>query len=211
METEVKRGGDFLEQLTRVPLEIPFYNQYVSEETYAREGYAAAEEGLYWSCRSCGIASVRMVIDGIRAHRSLPACPLQGEMVRRGQELGGYKPGVGWIHQSLAALAAEYGVRGECRRGGTPGDVRREIEAGNPCIVSVSPRFAGGFLREDGTCVPRGGHLVVALGVWTENGMLTGFQVHHPSCFEGYWWPDCRVDAERFSASFSGNYLVFWP
>ena len=198
-----------METVTRIPVPIPFHTQCVTPENFASEGYATLEEGESWTCRSCGIASVRMVIDGLRALRGQEPCPCQAEMLRRGLTLGAYKPGVGWIHQGLADLAAEYGVTGTALRGQTPEDIRAFLAAGRPCIASVSPRFAGGEPEETGTPIPRGGHLVVLLGYAEEDGALTGYFVHHPSCFPEYSWPDCSVDAERFNASFSGNCIVF--
>lgn len=200
-----------METLTALPFAIPFHNQLADAENYAAEGYATLEEGLFWTCRSCGIASVRMVIDGICALRGVPGCPSQAEVLRRGLALEGYRPGVGWVHRCLVQLAAEYGIRGESRRGGTAEDVCRELRQGRPCIVSVSPHFSGGQLQEDGTPMPRGGHLVVALGYYRDGEQLTGLLTHHPSCFPEYGWPEHRVEAERFAASFSGNYMVFEP
>lgn len=198
-----------METVTHVPVPIPFYTQRVTPENFASEGYPTLEEGLNWACRSCGIASVRMVIDGIRALRGQEPCPCQGEILRRGLTMDAYQPGVGWIHQGLVQLAAEYGVAGMALRGKTMEDLHGELAGGRPCIVSVSPRFSGGEPREDGTPQPTGGHLVVLLGYLEREGALSGFLAHHPSCFAEYNWPEYRVNAERFGASFSGNCIVF--
>ncbi|MCI2055807.1 MAG: hypothetical protein LKJ86_01540 [Oscillibacter sp.] len=200
-----------MEQLHQLPFDVPFRNQYVCAENYRAEGYHSLEEGLFWAERSCGIASVRMVIDAIRALHGLPVCPCQAEVLRRGLELEAYQKGVGWIHRGLVELAAEYGISGECRRGGTTKDVCDEIEHGNVCIVSVSPHFSGGLPREDGTPTPRGGHLIVPYGFYTEEGELTGLLTRHPDCFPEYIQPEYSVSIQRFDASFSGNYLVFDP
>ncbi len=196
-------------ETVRLPFPIPYHTQRVTAENFAAEGYSTLEEGLSWTTRTCGIASVRMVIDGVRAARGLGPCPCQAEMLRQGLELGGYKEGVGWIHRSLAELAALWGVEGEALREQPPEALTAELAAGRPCIVSVTPCFAGGELREDGTPWRRGGHLVVLLGFDAEGGAPRRFWTHHPSCFPESEWPDCAVSAERFTASFSGNFIRF--
>ena len=194
--------------VTKVPFFVPFYTQGVTAETYASEGYETLEEGLSWTARSCGIASLRMAVDGIRGSRGLANCPCQAAVLRRGLERGAYKEGVGWIHQGLAELAAEYAVPAQARRGWAPEELRREIDRGNPCLVSVTPRFEGGLPGGGGASRPRGGHLVTVWGYEAEDGVLTAFLTHHPSCFPESNWPERWVPLERFSASFTGNLVV---
>lgn len=199
-----------METALRLPIAIPYYTQRVTAENFAAEGYPTLEEGLRWTDRTCGVSSVRMVVDGVRSARGLPNGPCQAEMLRRGLEIGGYKEGVGWIHQSLAALAKAWGVEGESLRGQTLETLTAALAAGRPCIASVTPRFAGGELRTDGTTWPRGGHLIVVLGADVASGGPVSFLTHHPSCFPECEWPDHTVPAERFAASFSGNFIQFF-
>ena len=194
--------------VTKVPFFVPFYTQQVTAENYASEGYATLQEGLSWTARSCGIASLRMAVDAIRRSRGLAPCPCQAVVLRQGLERGAYREGVGWIHQGLAELAAEYDVSAQARRGCTPEDLRREIDRGNPCLVSVTPLFAGGLPGENGAPRPKGGHLAVVWGYEAENSALTAFLTHHPSCFPESNWPERWIPSARFSASFTGNLVV---
>lgn len=200
-----------MRKVTCVRYALPFHTQRVTAENFQSEGYPTLEEGLSWTARSCGIASVRMVLDGVRIARGLPPCPSQGEMLRRGLALGGYKEGVGWIHRALADLAGEFGLVGEALRGRTISDLQAELDAGRPCVVSVTPRFAAGEMGEDGAILGRGGHLVAVYGYGSEDGVLTEVYLHHPSCFAPYNWPGYAAPLERFAASFSGNFITFDP
>ena len=44
----------------------------------------------------------------------------------------------------LAKLAADYGIYGEALREKTAEDLKQELDAGHPCMVSVAPLFQGG-------------------------------------------------------------------
>ena len=66
-----------------------------------------------------------------------------GTMIAKGVAAGAYKEGVGWIHWGLAKLAADYGIYGEALREKTAEDLKQELDAGHPCMVSVAPLFKG--------------------------------------------------------------------
>ena len=105
-------------------------------------------------------------------------------MIAKGVAAGAYKEGVGWIHWGLAKLAADYGIYGEALREKTAEDLKQELDAGHPCMVSVAPLFQGGKPKPDGSGVyGKSGHLLPVLGYETEDGRLTAFLVHHPSAF----------------------------
>jgi hypothetical protein len=204
-------GGNDMETITRVPFEIPFYTQKVTESTYKEMGFANMQDAAFWAGRCCGIASLRMVVDGIRAKRGEKSCGSLGRIIHLGLERGAYlwKDDIGWIHRGLTDIAAEYGVHGETARGITAEEVAAEIESGHPCIVSVTVCFAGGEYWKGEPLTP-GGHLVVALGTVREDGKLTGFICHHPGSLEWINAPECKVSLERFEASFSGNTMIFY-
>lgn len=195
----------------QVTYDIPFYSQQVSEQTYQQDGFRSFEEALSWEKRGCGIASVRMVIDGFQNKKGLSHCERQGAMIHKGLEKNAYKENIGWIHQGLCNIAADYGVKGEAFRGQDVETLQRRIESGNPCIASVTPRFVGGQpIDSEGREVwGTGGHLIVVLGTLVEDGILKAFIVNHPSCFDFCNWENMIVDIERFKASFSGNFMSF--
>lgn len=199
-----------MNKIVEIPFPIPFYTQMVTEESWNADGFSDLQEGLSWNMRGCGIASLRMVIDGFLQQEGKPACQGQGTMIHKGLAQEAYKPGVGWIHQGLVKMAAEYGLLGTAHREKNTVDIGTEILAGNPCIISVSPRFAGGKPDEDGNLYTKGGHLVVAYGCeFHGDGTPMAFLVHHPSCFLEYNWAAYWVSMEEFEASFSGNYISF--
>ena len=189
----------------RLPMDFPFYTQQMTAENWQLEQFPSLEEGKYWTMRSCGIASLRMVLDGYGKN-----VERHGPMIEKGVAAGAYKPGIGWIHWGLAHMAADYGIYGEALRDKTVEDLKQELDNGHPCIISIAPSFMGGKPREDGTGVyGKSGHLIPVFGYETEDGRLTAFLVHHPSAFternKPHWW----VPMEDFLASFSGNFIRF--
>ncbi len=199
-----------MNKIIEMPFSIPFYTQRVTEESWKADGFLDFQEGLSWEMRGCGIASLRMIVDGFLQQAGESYCEKQGTMIHKGLKKEAYKQGVGWIHQGLAEMAGEYGLLGVANRGKNAADVAAEIEKGKPCIVSVSPRFAGGKPDENGNPYGKGGHLVVAYGCeLDEEGEPVAFLIHHPSCFLEYNWPRHWVSIEDFDASFSGNYIAF--
>ena len=134
---------------------LPFYTQRMTAENWQAEGFPSLAEAESWSGRGCGIASLRMVLEGFGC-----VCGGQGEMISKGLAAGAYKEGVGWIHGKLAEMAGDYGIFGEAKRGKTLADLQRDLEKGFVCIVSVTPYFRFGQQKPDGSFYGKGGHLV---------------------------------------------------
>lgn len=189
----------------RLPMDFPFYTQQMTAENWEAEQFPSFEAADHWTFRSCGIASLRMVLDGFGKN-----VERHGPMIERGVAAGAYKDGVGWIHWGLAHMAEEYGVFAEALRGKTPEDLKAAIAGGCPCIISVAPFFQGGKPNPyAGGTYGKGGHLVPCFGYETEDGKLTAFLVHHPSAFAEKNKPEWWVPAEDFLASFGGNFIRF--
>ena len=187
-----------------VPYEIPFYTQ--SSAGYLENGFASREEAQEWEDRCCGIVSLKMIAEGI-----LPgSIPTVKELIAQGTATGAYIPGKGWIHYKLVELGQALGLAGAAHRGASLAQLASSIEAGHPCIISISPSFTGGTTDENGKLIGKGGHLVVALGTVRENGSLTALTVHHPSVHpernRAFW----EVPISAVEASFGGNYMEFW-
>lgn len=184
--------------------DLPFYTQRMTAENWQEEGFSSLAEAESWSGRGCGIASLRMVLDGLGC-----ACGGHWEMISKGLAAGAYKEGVGWIHGKLAEMAGEYGIFGEAKRGKTLADLQKDLENGFVCIASVTPYFRFGQQKPDGSFYGKGGHLVPVYGCETEGGKAAYFLLHHPSMYAEYNVPHWAVAAEEFAPSFSGNYIRF--
>ena len=69
-----------------------------------------------------------------------------------------------------------------CEKNGE--DLKRELDAGHPCMVSVASFFQGGKPKPDGSGVyGKSGHLVPVLGYETEDGRLDCLWYTTPSAF----------------------------
>ena len=170
----------------RLPMEFPFYTQQMTADNWEMEQFPSFEEADHWTFRSCGIASLRMVLDGFGKH-----------VERHG-------------HWGLAHMAEEYGIYAEALRGKTPEELKAAIDSGCPCIISIAPFFQGGKPNPyAGGIYGKGGHLVPCFGYETEDGELTAFLVHHPSAFAEKNKPEWWVPMEDFLASFGGNFIRF--
>ena len=124
----------------RLTMDFPFYTQQMTRENWQEEQFLSLEEAEHWTFRSCGIASLRMVLDGFgrNAERHWP-------MIEKGVAAGAYKPGVGWIHWGLAKMALEYGIYGEALRGKTAEELKQELCNLRQSLVRSSQAFVCHF------------------------------------------------------------------
>lgn len=111
----------------RLQMDFPFYTQRMTQETWKEEGFSSFSEADSWTFRSCGIASLRMILEGLGKQ-----VERHGTMIAKGVAAGAYKEGVGWIHWGLAKLAADYGIYGEALRKNSRG-----LKAGAGCRASL--------------------------------------------------------------------------
>ena len=120
----------------RLQMDFPFYTQRMTQETWKEEGFSSFSEADSWTFRSCGIASLRMILEGLGKQ-----VERHGTMIAKGVAAGAYKEGVGWIHWGLAKLAADYGIYGEALREKTAEDLKQEL--GIPAWFLWHPFFKG--------------------------------------------------------------------
>ena len=193
----------------RVPMEIPFYSQRVDFDDVTLQGFKSIEDAKYWQERGCGIASVKMIIDGFQRYRGLSPSEPYGKLVYRGLEMGAHCER-GWIHKGLVELAKQYNLSGQTFRLSNVCDIQIEIEKNRPCIASVSACFRGGKMNSRGEIIQKGGHLVVVTGVVRKKGEMQGFIVNHPSSYLDFNWENHFVRVEDFEKSFSGAFMSFW-
>lgn len=185
---------------------VPFYSQIIDRN----ENIFSETERIYWSKRSCGIASIRMVIDAFRILNNQSLCPSQSEMILRGIHMNAYCQR-GWIHKKLLKLAEGFGLDGQTFRNATIEDVRKELDNGKLCIISATICFLGGECSNDGEIYTRGGHMSVVLGygIDAESGEMTYIIVHHPSSEENFNWRAKKIAIEKVRKSFSGAFMSF--
>lgn len=49
----------------RLQMDFPFYTQRMTQETWEGGGFSSFHEADSWTFRSCGIASLRMILEGL--------------------------------------------------------------------------------------------------------------------------------------------------
>jgi len=139
---------------------VPFISQYIDIGHHE------------WRARGCGIASLSMVMAYWHSCDSRHPMPALDILLKRGQEIGAYREGIGWSHAGLVRLASEFGYEGYNVDGApqspTPKSVDEswahvldELERG-PILASV---YAGLNPQRGG------GHIIVITGF--ENGLVS--------------------------------------
>lgn len=196
-------------EVLKVSYPIPFYTQQVDFNDVNLQGFKSKQEAEHWQERGCGIASIKMVIDGFQRDQGLKLSEAYGELVYKGLKMGAYCDR-GWIHKGLVELAKEYKILGQTFRRSNVNEVLSEIDKDRPCITSVTVGFKGGEMNNRGEVIQPGGHLIVVIGAVRENGELQGFIVNHPSSSSELNWENHFVNIEAFKRSFSGAFMSFW-
>jgi len=154
-------------------------------------GYPNSQIGTYWESKACGIACVRMIIEGLTGTEA----PKEFEIIKSIGWRGGYIPGRGWVHKSLIAYAERFGIIGKWSHVTSSEEICSAFAGADLAIASVSVGLDPKV---------KGGHLVVILGC-----SPSGVQIHHPSSDESYEHENWNVDWQRFMSSFSGALMTF--
>jgi hypothetical protein len=188
--------------------QLPFVSQRTAD--WVADGYPSAEIAEHWAERACGIACLKMVLDGYFQGSVSYEQPKFWELLEKGLKAKAYCDR-GWIHKGLLDLAESYGLVGKCHRNITTDDLYAMVSGGSVCIASVTVGFRGGQQDENGKVIPKGGHLIIAHGI--EMGRDSRNMIcHHPSSHGSWNWPNRSVPLETWKSSFSGNAIEFaWP
>lgn len=192
-----------------MPSSIPFVTQ--KSLNWQQEGFPDEATAKHWEERGCGIACVRMLLLA-----KAPTLAVQPEnsywgLIQQGLSLNAYCD-KGWIHRGLQTLLETFGIQAQCHRHLTPAQLADILDKGHPCIVSVSVGFRGGQRQSWFKKIPKGGHLVLALGAERNaDGTLRHIVCHHPSVRDSWNMPATPAEIQRFANSFSGNCIeIFW-
>jgi hypothetical protein len=176
-------------------------------------GAKNAEELTFWCWRNCAIASVKMVLH--KKGRATDKTMM--EITEQARKYGGYqlaegeKSEEGWFHHALITVLHDHGVEAQAKKWQSLYSVAKDVLAGKSVILSLwIPDRAhisadGLFGANEGASY--GGHLVVATGVKTEKGKVTGIFIHDPR-----WLPKYRentfISAEIFPQIFTNRTIV---
>lgn len=200
------KNGDF--QISNVP----FYSQRLTVDNYLQEGFTSLEDAKYWAERICGLACLKMILSYKFPEQNFKL----KNLLDIGLKIGAYDEKVGWKHQGLVDLAANFDVNGfrQSIRAKVE-KIAKYIQDRRLVIVSVTEGMEGGkeYKQKDGSIylMPKGGHLVVIFGADVSQGEIKSFLLHHPSSDKDYEHRDWVVPKDEFLNSFSkkGNILVF--
>jgi uncharacterized protein YvpB len=138
-----------MKQIIEVPHFVQFYN--------------IDDDG--WQGRSCGIASLAMILDFYGKKVDL------NELVEKALKKGGYIEGTGWKHQAIVELAVDYGFKSFRTEDEKVENLVDSLNKNEPVIISIHKNFDP----------KNGGHLAVLCGYFaTEDDGIEGFYVNDP-------------------------------
>lgn len=172
------------------------------------------KEFSFWAWRNCGIVCVKMILEAKGKAKNKTIM----DLTREGIELGGYithKNGKfvdeGWFHHSLVMLLHKYGLRSSSRKWQTIDSIAKEILCNKLVILSVSLPGRT-YIKEDGSFLPKkkasySGHLLLATGLISENGVVKGIFVHDPRGLKNYQ-KDTLITSDIFSKVFQNRTIV---
>ena len=207
----------------RMPYPIPYYAQVASPElAYAifEEGLdprsdplwqqwvcASADEYAYWVDRACGIACVKMVVEGLGGPQRPMMEWIQDALGRNGYlvtaDANGNPVERGWLHRVLAELISACGILAFARPA-SEDEIAGFLERGQIVIASVSYE-----LGKDVPITHQGGHLVVVAGAdVTGEGEVDCFYINNPSGRLAKHQTNARIDAGRFVQAYSGRVIL---
>ncbi len=151
---------------------------------------------------SCGMVSLYMVLLYFKKQGSITINQSLENMIVTGRETdGGYRPGVGWIHDYFIGIAQDHGLESYRKE---EIDSFDEIEASlrnkNPVILSVERRCL----------TTKSFHMIVLIGIeFAANGKeIHGFYYHDPAALidkdgaDKFCTVDCLMQFWRKKAIF---------
>ncbi len=204
----------------RLPYTIPYYAQVASPElAYAifeenldsrrdpcwqQWDCASAEEFAYWVDRACGIACVKMVVEGLGGPQRQMMEWIRDGLGQNGylvtEDANGNPVERGWVHRALADLISASGFQASARAASLE-EIVELLDGAQIAIASVSYE-----LGKDAPITRQGGHLVVITGAdVTDEGKIDSFYIHNPSGRLAKYQENARIDALRFSQAYSGR------
>jgi Peptidase_C39 like family len=194
---------------------VPYYSQWESPElvprfldgslsaaddpNWAVSGARTPAEYGFWASRVCGLACLRMVLDG----RGMPVPPMMPLVeraltwkayIRDGDRVAGliYKPFADWVGH-------DYGISATVVPDLTLEQVCASASPATPVIASVHH-----WIRWPNRIPPQtGGHLVLVTGA--AGGVL---RLHNPSGLPGASQRDALVQVTDFARFFAGRGLI---
>lgn len=145
-------------------IDVPYYSQWLD----------VADPD--WQRRSCGIVALKMAMLALhspRRSRDEEGDMGLDELIKRGIELGAYKPNIGWVHEGLVFLAKKYGFTDSFRKEWAADKsadginfIVDNISQNIPVIASVKSEA--------------GGHLILLTGFEKTDGNLKNFYYNDP-------------------------------
>ncbi|MDP2669358.1 MAG: C39 family peptidase [bacterium] len=180
--------------------DVPYYSQWLDVKD------------ADWQYRSCGVAAFKMAMLALRS----PACQLAGrfneegdmsldDLIKEGLASGAYKPGVGWVHDGLVALAKEHGFKNSFRKEWPLEGSPTSFSAGIAGIVSILEENIPVLASVKSET---GGHIILLIGYEKEREIVKGFYYHDPDAKDRESGQNKFINKEDFLRFWKGRIIV---
>lgn len=188
-------------QNMRVLYDIPLFSQHWDLDNWKKLGFKSYDDADYWQRSSCGILCVQEIASFLNGSTYNTV-----DLIRQGQELGGYSHEHGWKHDGLVGLINKLGLRAE-RKPMHIADLKEALNNKRLPIVSIKWAFKPTKSVKEKLLFWKkyGGHLAVVVGYSDE-----GFYVNHTSKVKEENWKARLVPFKQFSDGYTGRAILVW-
>lgn len=176
-------------------------------------GFRSKKEYEFWSWRACGIACLKMIIEGFCGKKGLLFAPILKKALR----LGGYKiynqegkfVDKGWFYQPLLKVLYGYKIKGAIFKSLSVNQIAKEILDNHAVVVSVDAlTFGTGKVNRN---LITGNHLVLVFGYQIKNGKISGFYLHNSSGRTRKLQENAFIPIKLFKTGFAYRGFSVWP
>ncbi|MFG2882401.1 C39 family peptidase [Streptomyces sp. NPDC048297] len=187
------------ESAALVPEFITGQRDAADDPLWQKSGATDPQEYAFWAPRMCGVACLRMALDYWRRPVP-PSVPLVRELCEAGAYVRDGDQVKGLIYQPFAEhVRGRWSLQAESIPDLPAARVHEEVTGGRLVLLPVHKTIR----TTDDDPPSKGGHLVLAVGVYEEGVML-----HNPSGLPGVSQEAHRVPWARLSRFYAGRGVV---
>lgn len=185
----------------RVLYDIPLYSQSWDLDEWKKLGFKSYEDAEYWQRSCCGIICINEIVSYL--NQTTYATP---ELIKQGQQLGGYSDATGWRHNGLVSLAEKMKLHAE-KKQLSINDLKQALNDKRLPIVSIKWAFIPTKTFKEKLLFWKkyGGHLAVVVGYDNQ-----GFFVNHTSKIAEQNWKARLIPFDQFDKSYTGRSILVW-
>lgn len=182
--------------------DVPFHTQDWNLDDWRALGFGSREAAEYWQAAGQGALSVKMAVEGVTGKETERVA----DIIAHGTRLGVYTHTGGWTQRGLVLLSHILGASGVVLQPLSEDDIKKHLDAGDLCIVSVEPSLLPrpSWFQQLFSRRKEGRPQVTLLLGYDEHGFYT----HHTSERPEHNWENHHVPFSTFAKTFGGKGVI---